>query len=81
MLHNRRIGKHFEDGQRLEKNLYRAYFAGQVWKANTLEELCEIIKIPFAPIKAYVEQGDSSKNSLRASLSGLCECIPGFTIL
>ncbi len=48
-------------GKDLRKNLYRAYFAGQVWKANTLEELCEIIKIPFAPIKAYVEPGDSSK--------------------
>lgn len=30
-----------------QKNLYRAYFAGQVWKNDTLETLCKDINVPF----------------------------------
>lgn len=47
-------------GKDLQKNLYRAYFAGQVWKANTMEELCKTIDIPFAPIAKYIRKSDRS---------------------
>lgn len=39
-----------------QKNLYRAFFAGQVWKKDTLEELCEELGVPFEHFKAAVEQ-------------------------
>lgn len=43
-------------GKDLQKNLYRAYFAGQVWKENSLKELCKTIEIPFAPIEKYIRE-------------------------
>lgn len=33
-----------------QKNLYRAYFAGQVWKNDTLKGLCEDLDIPYEPL-------------------------------
>ena len=41
-----------------QKNLYRAYFAGQVWKNDTLEELCQDLKVPYDKVKASVDQVD-----------------------
>ena len=41
-----------------QKNLYRAYFAGQVWKNDTLEALCKDINVPFEKVKVSFEQVD-----------------------
>ncbi len=61
MLHNRRIGKHFEDGQRLEKKPLPSLFRRTSLEGQHIGRIVRNHKIPFAPIKAYVEQGDSSK--------------------
>ena len=41
-----------------QKNLYRAYFAGQVWKNDTLEALCKDINVPFDTVKTSFDQVD-----------------------
>lgn len=38
------------------KNLYRAYFAGQAWKNDTLDGLCKDIGIPYANLLFSLEQ-------------------------
>ncbi len=51
----------------LQKNLYRAYFSGQVWKADTLEALCETIDIPHSQVKKYAVDQSTKTNFPRKS--------------
>lgn len=39
-----------------KKHLYQAYFAGQVWKADSIEALCEEINVPSEAVKRSLEE-------------------------
>lgn len=39
-----------------QKNLYRAYFNGQVWKSNTIEDLCKTISLPVDKVLSSIKE-------------------------